>query len=118
MPDGRGGTGGTAPAAMRSLQSATISRPRLRPNWVMKLLISDPRWPRRVRSSQAARLESNSSRSGTTRVRSLPTWWQRWQPFRTLIHSLWLCSRSLMPFPSSPVPGNSWASGRSMRASQ
>ena len=42
-PCGRGGAGGASPAAMRSVQSTSMSRARPRPKRVMKLFISDPR---------------------------------------------------------------------------
>ena len=118
MPCGRGGAGGASPAAIRSDQSTSMSRPASRPKRVTKLFINEPRWPRCTRSSQAERAESKSSRSGISRVRWLPTWWQRWQPFRLLIHSLWLPISGSMPLPSGPVPGNSCAAGSSMSDSQ
>ena len=95
-----------------------MSRARSGPKPVMKLFMRAPRWPRSTRSAQAERAESNASTSGTSRVRSLPTWWQRWQPLRLLIHSAWLRISGLMPLPSGPVPGNSCAAGRSMSDSQ
>ena len=100
---------------MRSVQSANISSARCRPKRLIAALIWLPRCPVWTRWSQAATVESNSSRCCTTRVAVLPSWWQSWQPcFMMSSQAAWLCRFSEMPFPSGPVPGNSLAAGGSI----
>ena len=114
-PSGRGGASGIAPLAMRSLQSANIWSAGSRPNRFMALLIWLPRWPVVTRWSHAATVESNSSRSCTTRVAVLPSWWQSWQPcFMLSTQCDWVRMLGLMPLPLFPVPGNSLAAGGSI----
>ena len=111
-PCGRGGASGTAPAAMRSLQSANIRRPRSRPKRFMTLVICPPRWPICTRWFQASRLESNWSRLSISRMMRLPSWWHSMQPcFWMSTHWSWCCRVAAMPLPSSPVPGNSFVAG-------
>ena len=114
-PSGRGGASGIAPSAMRSVQSANICSAGSRPNRFMALLIWLPRWPVVTRWSHAAIVESNSSRSCTTRVAVLPSWWQSWQPcFMLSTQCDWVRMLGLIPFPLFPVPGNSLGAGGSI----
>ena len=73
-PSGRGGASGTSPAAMRSLQSANIARPRSRPNRFSTPLICAPRCPKATRWSHASTEESNPSRWLRSKVNRLPIW--------------------------------------------
>ena len=118
-PAGRGGTGGSSPSAMRSVQSANIPRARSRPKRFIPAFIEAPRCPVCTRWSQAARAESKSSSWSISRVMRLPSWWQSWQPcFMRSTHRAWLVIPGEMPLPSGPVPGNSLPSGTSIREYQ
>ena len=115
-PCGRGGSGGTSPAAMRSVQSAKSCSARSRPIRFSPLFMLGPLRPTCTRWSQAATVESKSSTSiiGISRVAMLPIWWQSWQPsFSRSTHSAWCRMPRLMPLPLGPVPGNSSAAGTS-----
>ena len=54
MPRGRGGAGGTSPAAIRSVQSANIASARFLPSWFTVASIAPPACPDWMRRSQAA----------------------------------------------------------------
>ena len=115
-PCGRGGAGGTWPAAMRSVQSANRPSARSRPMRFNPAFMLGPLRPTWTRWSQASRVESKSSMSsiGISRVATLPIWWQSWQPsLSRSTHSAWCRIARPMPLPSGPVPGNSLAAGTS-----
>ncbi len=115
-PRGRGGTGGSSPAAIRSLQSAYNRSARGRPIRLISAAIAGPAPPARMRYSQASTDESKSSRSsiGISRVALFPSWWQSWQPsFSRSTQSAWVRMATPMPLPRGPVPGKSPAGGTS-----
>src|SRR6266436_2050717 len=75
-PCGRGGAGGSSPAAVRSVQSANSTIERV-PSWVAPDSLFAPACPERLRRSQAAREDSKRpSEAGISRVALLLSWWQ------------------------------------------
>ena len=73
MPCGRGGAGGTWPAAIRLLQSANIANPRSCPKLLRLLVICGPTCPDMSRRSHANEGESNVPRlASISRVALLP----------------------------------------------
>ena len=88
---------------------------RSRPIRLIWRIIDDPVAPVPSRNAQAAAVESNSSRLtiGISRVASLPSWWQSWQPsFNPSMNCSCVRIAGLMPL--SAVPGKSAGGGTSI----
>src|SRR5262245_52313323 len=74
-PAGRGGAGGTSPAAMRSVQSANIAVVRCMPTKLNIFTMSAPDWPDWMRRSHASRLFGKLPSSfEISRVALSPSW--------------------------------------------
>src|SRR5690606_13270377 len=72
-PDGRGGAGGTAPAAILSVQSANIFNTPSLPHWCIDEIIEAPAWPDCKRRCHASTDDSNSPNAGcNSRVPFVP----------------------------------------------
>ncbi len=74
-PDGRGGAGGSSPAAMRSVQSANSATVRCVPMKLNIFTMSAPACPDWMRRSHASLLLANVPSSfGISRVALSPSW--------------------------------------------
>jgi hypothetical protein len=72
-PCGRGGAGGSSPAAMRSVQSANMASARGAPNTASSLAMSPPAWPDWMRRIHASREDLKTPSSvGISRVALFP----------------------------------------------
>src|ERR1051326_2053780 len=130
IPVGRGGTGGTAPFSIDSVQSASDFSVAVLPMPVMVEYMFVPRTPTPKRHSHAAMSLWASSgllakTCAVSRVNWLPSWWQKLQPdFKRLIHSSWLFMAPFKPLPLgavsdfSPVPGKRFLAGGASNDSQ
>src|SRR5437588_9356199 len=113
-PCGRGGAGGTSPAAIRLVQSPNIASVRSFPILLTPPIMPPPACPDWMRRSQALDGESKlPSAAGISRVALLPSWWHDQQLSVLIISMNWACDFIFgeMPFPPGPVPGNSLLSG-------
>src|SRR5205809_656794 len=107
------GSSGSSPPEVRSVQSAkrlnAASRP-MCPDPVAMLGMACPDCVRRAHRWNE--LPDSWNSFGTVRMPLLPSAWHDWQAFLTVsTHCSCVFMFSLMPFPLSPVPGNSLLSG-------